>query len=192
VSLPTSNGIPYLPDGFSPTEPPPRPWPTWIRIVIFVICYATLQALYAGCGGTVVENFFLERAGSRPAAVLIGMLQPTLNARAVGARVTAPGGGAINIGNGCEGTDLYFLLFAAFAAASLSLRLRGIGLGIGLILAFILNQVRIIALFLAYRSDRALFDLLHTTAAPVFLVVALALYFHAWLHYSQRPATAAA
>jgi exosortase/archaeosortase family protein len=190
--LPTSNGIPYLPDGHGLVEPPPRPWPTWVRIAIFVICYVALQGLYARSTGTVVEQFFLETAGSRPAAALIDLLQPDVHAQSVGTRVTASNGGGINIGNGCEGTDLYFLLFAAFAAVHLSWRLRALGFGLGLGLAFVLNQVRIFALFHAYRSDHALFDLLHTTVAPVLLVIALVLYFHAWLHYSRRPGQAAA
>lgn len=189
--LPTSNGVPYLPDGQGLTVTPPRPWPTWIRIAIFVICYLSLQGIYAHSGGTGIERFFLEMAGSRPAAALIDLMQPDLGARAIGTRVTTANGGGINIANGCEGTDLYFLLFAAFASVSLSWRWRAVGFGLGLGLAFVLNQARIIALFHAYRSDHALFNLLHTTIAPVVLVIALVLYFHAWLYYS-RPARKAA
>ena len=186
-SLPTSQGIAYLPDGYTPADTPPRPLPAWIQIAVFILCYVTLQALYAHSSGTIVERFFLETAGSRPAAALISAVQPALDARAVGGRISAPGGG-INISNGCEGTDLYFLLIAAFAAVAVPWRQRGIGLGLGLILAFALNQIRIFALFHAYRADRGLFDLLHTSAAPLFLVIALALYFHAWLRHSQPPA----
>lgn len=183
--LPTSNGVPYLPDGQVLAEPPRRRWPTWLRAVVFIGCYLVLQAFYAQSAGTSVERFFLETAGARPAAALIDLLQPGLQAQAAGTRVTAPGGG-INIGNGCEGTDLYFLLCAAFAAVSLPWRSRALGFAVGLLLAFALNQVRIVALFHAYRADHGLFDLLHTTVAPVVLVIALVLYFHAWLRYSRR------
>lgn len=188
--LPTSNGVPYLPDGQDLPETQRRPWPTWLRVLVFIACYLGMQAFYAQSGGTGVERFFLETAGSRPAAALIDLMQPALQAKAVGTRVTAPGGG-INIGNGCEGTDLYFLLGAAFAVVSLPWRARAAGFGLGLVLAFALNQARIVALFHAFRSDQALFDLLHTTVAPVLLVIALVLYFHAWLRHC-RPARAAA
>lgn len=191
MKLPTpSQGVPYLPDGYCASEPPPRPWPLWVRIALFLSCYAALQALYARCIGSAVEQFFLVDLGSRPAAILIDLLQPALDAQAIGSRVTAPGGG-INIGNGCEGTDIYFLLFAAFASVSLSWRPRVVGFGLGLALAFVLNQARVVALFYAYRSDPAWFNLLHTTVAPVLLIVAIALYFHAWLRYCQRPAAIA-
>jgi len=193
MSLPTSaSGIPYLPDGYCAGETSRRPWPVYVRIALFIACYASLQALYARCSGTAVEQFFLVTSGSESAAVLINLLQPALHAQAVGSRLTAPGGGGVNIGNGCEGTDIYILLVAAFAAVPLSWRRRVSGLGLGLALGFLLNQARIVALFHAYRSDHAWFDTLHTTVAPVLLVIAIALYFHAWLRYCQRPAQAAA
>jgi exosortase/archaeosortase family protein len=189
MSLPaSSNGIPYLPDSYSVGEPPPRPWPTWLRIAIFIVCYAALQGIYTQCKGTAVERFFLVDTGSQPAAALMGTFQPSLGAQAVGTRIIAPGGGGINIGIGCEGTDIYFLLVAAFAAVAMSWRHKGIGLGLGLILAFLLNQARIITLFHAYRSDHALFDMLHSSVAPLLLIIAISLYFHAWLRYCQPPA----
>jgi exosortase/archaeosortase family protein len=191
TSLPTSNGVPYLPDGQGLGGPERRPWPAWLRAVIFATCYLALQFLYAQSIGTVVERFFLETAGSRPAAALIDLAQPGIQARAVGTRVTAPGGG-INIGNGCEGTDLYFLLLAAFAAVALPWHRRLAGFGLGLALAFALNQARIVALFHAYRTDPSLFNLLHTTVAPVLLVIALVLYFHAWLRHCRSARTPAA
>lgn len=184
--LPTSNGVAYLPDGQG--LPPPRPWPTWVRALLFLACYASLQALYAQCAGTGVERFFLETLASRPAAAVIDGLQPDLTVRAVGTRVTALAGGGINIANGCEGTDLYILLLAAFVCVPLTWRSRVLGLGLGLGLAFVLNLTRIVALFHAYRSDHAWFNTLHTMVAPVLLVLFMILYFHAWLHYCTGPA----
>lgn len=192
MKLPTSNGIPYLPDGVDLEDPPRRPWPMWARIAIFVACYASLQAFYAQCGGNAIERFFLEHLGSQPATAIIDLLDPSLGVKAHGPRLIAPGGGSVNIGNGCEGTDLYFLLFAAFAVVPLPWRRRALGLGVGLLLAFMLNQARIISLFFAFRSDPALFNLLHTTVAPIFLILALAIFFHAWLCHSPVPANATA
>lgn len=182
-----STGVPYLPDGHCALPPEPRQPHPWTRALAFVLCYATLQALYVACAGTAVERFFLEDLGSRPVASLIGHALPDLGAHAVGPRVTAPGGG-INISNGCEGIDIYVLLAAAFAVAPLAWRHRILGLALGLCLAFALNQARIATLFFAYRSNQAWFDRLHTTVAPVILVVVIALYFHAWLRHCRRPA----
>ena len=192
MDLPRSeNGVPYMPDGYTPGDEPPRPWPAWVRVAIFALCYLALQGLYARSTGTNIERFFLIDIGSKPAALLIATMHPEIQARVEGPRVLAPGGG-INIANGCEGTDIYFLLVAAFAAAALSWRMRAAGLGLGLIIAFALNQARIVTLFHAFRADRSLFDLLHTTVTPVLLVVAIALYFHAWLRIAQPASNPAA
>lgn len=187
--LPTSNGVAYQPDGQG--LPPPKPWPTWLRVAIFVACYAGLQALYAQCAGTGVERFFLQTIGSHPAAAVIDGLQPELGARAIGTRIAAQGGSGINIANGCEGTDLYILLISAFACVALPWRARVSGLMLGLGLALALNLTRIVALFHAYRTDHGWFNTLHTTVAPVVLVLFMILYFHAWLHYCANPAKTA-
>lgn len=181
MDLPRSEtGVAYMPDGYTPGGSPRRPMPAWLRLAIFVLCYTALQGGYARSAGTAVERFFLVEAGSKPAARLIELAQPHIGARAQGARIVAPGGG-INIANGCEGTDIYFLLVAAFVAAPLAWRRRAAGLALGLALAFALNQARIVTLFQAFRSDRALFELLHTTVLPVLLVALIGLYFHAFL-----------
>ncbi len=183
----SSSGVPYLPDGYCDAEPPAKAMPAWLRTLLFVACYLLLQTLYAGAAGTAVEKIFLQDLGSKPAAQLIGVLAPSLDVRAEGTKVTAPGGG-INIKNGCEGTDIYFLLVAAFTAVSLPLAARLRGLAIGFAVAFTLNQARITVLFFAFRADKSLFDMLHTSAAPVVLVVALALYFYAYLHHARSNA----
>jgi len=192
MDLPRSEtGVPYMPDGYLPGGEPARPWPGWVRVLVFVLCYLVLQGMYARSAGTAVERFFLVDTGSKPAASLINALQPGIGARAVESRIVAPGGG-INIANGCEGTDIYFLLIAAFAAAALPWRQRAAGLALGLGLAFALNQGRIIALFHAFRNHRSLFELLHTTILPVLLVAAVGLYFHACLRFSRPHRHAAA
>lgn len=179
-SLPTNaDGIAYLPDGYV-LDAPQRRWPAWWRATLFVAVYLLLNGLYGQATGTALERFFVETLGSQPVAALLRWLTPEIAAQASGARITAPGGG-LNIRNGCEGVDLYILLLSAFAAAPLAWRPRISGLLLGLGLAALLNQARILALFHAFRSDKALFDLLHTTALPIVLIVLIGLYFHVWL-----------
>ena len=76
---------------------------------------------------------------------------------------------------------MLFLLIAAFASAQLPWRARLGGLLAGTLLVFVLNQGRILALFYAYRSDKALFDLLHGTVAPLLLIALSSLFFLFWL-----------
>ena len=78
-----------------------------------------------------------------------------------------------------------FMLAAAFAAVNLPWRRRLTGLGLGILLVFGLNQIRLITLFYAHRSDPSLFNLLHGTVAPIVLIVAVALFVFFWMGEGQ-------
>ena len=88
--------------------------------------------------------------------------------------------GGLNIVNGCDGTDMLFLLCAAFVAIPLRLRARVAGVALGGAIVYALNQVRVLALLYTQRGDPALFDVLHGYLAPLIMVVVLALYFQVW------------
>ena len=102
--------------------------------------------------------------------------------------INAPGGG-LNVLNGCEGTEALFLLLAAFLVAPLPWRSRFGGFLLGVGMVFVVNQLRILALFYAYRADHALFDPLHGTVAPILVILLVAGYFYGWLLYSRPRST---
>ena len=179
------NAVPYLPDGaVDAPEPPQTPYPLWLTLVLFLGVFALLQWAWGEARDTWIERLVIHEATVKPAAALVQILTPEANAKPVAASIKAPGGG-LNILNGCEGTEVMFLLVAAFAAVRLGWRQKMIGLGLGLSLVFVLNQARILALFYAFRNERSLFDLLHTTVLPAVLIAAVALYFYAVLHRSR-------
>ena len=178
------NDLPYLPDGQCDIEPPQVPYPLWFSLALFLGIFAVLQWAWSESRDTWVERLVIHEATVKPAAALIQILTPQANAKPVSSSIKAPGGG-LNILNGCEGTEVMFLLIAAFAAVRLGWRHKLIGLALGLVLIFALNQARILALFYAFRNERSLFDLLHTTILPAVLIAAVALYFYAVLHRSR-------
>lgn len=180
----TATGHAYLPDGLCDSPQPQTPYPLWLTLVIFLSVFAVLQWAWGEARDTWVERLVIHQATVQPATALIQIVTPDANAQPVAASIKAPGGG-LNILNGCEGTEIMFLLIAAFAAVRLGWRQRIIGLGLGLVLIFALNQARILALFYAYRNERSLFDLLHTSVLPAVLIAAVALYFYAVLHRSH-------
>lgn len=180
----TATGHAYLPDGLCDTPQPQTPYPLWLTLMIFVGVFAVLQWAWGEARDTWVERLVIHQATVKPATALIQIVTPDANARPVAASIKAPGGG-LNILNGCEGTEVMFLLIAAFAAVRLGWQQRLIGLALGLVLIFALNQARILALFYAYRNERSLFDLLHTSVLPAVLIAAVALYFYAVLHRSH-------
>ncbi len=184
MPLPTHNEVPYLPDGACDAEPPRSPYPLWLTLAIFLGVFGVLQWGWGEARDTWVERLVIHQATVKPAAALVQIITPEANAQPVAASIKAPGGG-LNILNGCEGTEVMFLLIAAFAAVNLGWRHKLIGLALGLVLVFALNQARILALFYAFRNERSLFDILHTTVLPAVLIAAVALYFYAVLHRSR-------
>lgn len=158
----------------------PQPRPLWLQALLFGAVFVLLQSGYGAVRSTWAERLVIDTLTVKTAAWSIHTITPEVAVEAVGTRLKAPGGG-INIINGCEGTEVLFLLIAAFASAQLPWRARLGGLLAGTLLVFVLNQGRILALFYAYRSDKALFDLLHGTVAPLLLIALSALFFLFWL-----------
>jgi exosortase family protein XrtM len=139
-----------------------------------------LQAVWEASRGSWIERLWVNDLTVRTATAVINLLTPKAQAVADGTRIVAAGGG-LNVMFGCEGTDIVFLLAAAFVVFPMGRRARGLGLLLGLLWVYALNQARIVALFYSFRADRSLFELLHTTAAPLVMIVLTGLFFHWWL-----------
>lgn len=140
-------------------------------VAVFVAAVLALHLLWGQARGSALERAVIDGATVHAAVALIAHLTPAAGAVAEGSRIRAAGGG-INILNGCEGTEVAFLFIAAALAGPLTWRVRLLGLCAGLPVIFALNQLRLLALFYSYRSDRALFEQLHGLVAPLFLVAA--------------------
>lgn len=155
------------------------------RSLSFVAVFAALQALWDWARGSWLERLWVENLTVNLATLVINLLSPEVNAQAKGSRIVAAGGG-LNILQGCEGIEVVFMLAAAFVAFPASVRLRWLGMATGIVFVFMANQLRIVALFYAFRNDRPLFDLLHTTVAPLLLVMVTGLFFHFWITPGRR------
>lgn len=181
----STNGDAYLPDGTVEWPEPRPPRSTGRALVFFLLIFFALQWGWESLRGSWVERLVVHQATVAPAATLIRTLTPEIPARASGSSIKAPGGG-LNILNGCEGTEVMFLMIAAIFAARLPWRLGLAGLGLGLLWVFILNQARILTLFYAFRGNREWFDLLHTAILPAILVALALAYFHGLIHLANR------
>lgn len=160
-----------------------------LRAIGFLVLFALLQFGWQSLHGTSAEYVVIHDFTVRPAAAIVNSLTPSVGVRSVGFSLEAPGGG-LNIENGCEGLEAFFLLFAAFIVSPMRGRYRLGGLALGMVLVFAVNELRIVALFYAARADRALFDPLHADVAPVLVVLILCAYFYAWLDFATHRAAA--
>lgn len=174
-------------NGQAPLQPTRRAQA--LRLATFVAVFFGLQQAYALAAGTALERWVIEQATVQAGVDILNLLWPALDVHAAGSRLVSAQV-RLNVLNGCEGTDLLFLLLAGIAVAPVSLRWRLFGLTTGLPLVFVLNQARLIALFHALRHDPGLFGLLHGTVAPLLLVGAIGLFFAWWL--GRAPAQAGA
>lgn len=91
-----------------------KPRPLWLAGLIFLGIFALLQSGWGAARNTWVERLVIHEATVKPAVALIRLISPKITVTAIGASIKAPGGG-LNILNGCEGTEVMFLLAAAFA-----------------------------------------------------------------------------
>ncbi len=96
----------------------PQPRPLWLQALLFGAVFLLLQSGFGALRGTWVERLAIDTVTVKSAAWSFRALTPEVAVEAVGTRLKAPGGG-INIINGCEGTEVLFLLYAAFVAALL-------------------------------------------------------------------------
>jgi exosortase family protein XrtM len=167
------------------TDKPQKPLPAWLSALVFLSVFFILQMSYDACRGSDFEHFILGDMTVAPTAALINLLTPTVQVKALGNQLIALGGG-ITVLKGCEGTEIMFMLVAAFAAIVMPWRRRLVGLGLGIGLVFCLNQLRLLLLFYVYRSEPSLFNLLHGTVTPIVLVLCVALYALYWMGDSRE------
>jgi exosortase family protein XrtM len=163
----------------------------WQRAVLFLVVFSSLQLGWQGARGTRLEEWIVHDATVVPAAALVNGLTPSAHALAIKFSINAPGGG-LNVLNGCEGTEALFLLLAAFMVTPMPWRSRINGFLLGTLVVFVVNQIRIVALFYAFRANREWFDPLHGTVAPILVIAVVAGYFYAWLTRSASRAAIAA
>jgi len=161
--------------------------PLWRQCLIFAFIFAGCQGLWTLATDTAAHRIAIDLATVQPAAWLIRQLTPAVQAVAAGSSIRAPGGG-LNILNGCEGLEVLFLLAAALSVAPLGARHKLLGALLGALCVWLLNQLRIVGLFYAYRADPELFALLHGTVAPLALVVLVSMLFLIYLRIVQRDA----
>lgn len=152
----------------------------WARLGAFAAIFAALQFAYVSLGSGRLERFVIEKVTVGGAAWVLNRLDPGAGVVAQGARLVAPGGG-LHVLAGCEGMDVALLLGSALLVASLPWRQRLLGLLAGLLLVLVLNQLRMLALFHAYRHHRQAFELLHGTLLPLAMVLVAAAFYLWWV-----------
>jgi exosortase H (IPTLxxWG-CTERM-specific) len=87
---------------------------------------------------------------------------------------------AVNINNGCNGVEAMLILLASIVAFPASLKARLAGLLLGAVAVQLLNEVRIVSLYLLGVYKPRLFDMFHTAVWQIVIIIAAIGFFLFW------------
>jgi exosortase/archaeosortase family protein len=155
------------------------------RLALFLVLFGAMYAALAQLWNAGLSHWIIDVGTVRPAAWLAGLFIDGVVAEGAQLRSAQA---TLTVLFGCEGMDVLMLLFAALLVAPVPWRRRLAGLFAGALVVFILNQARILGLFLALRHPSGWFGILHGLVAPLGLVVLVTAYYVAWLGWAQEPA----
>jgi exosortase family protein XrtM len=156
----------------------PRFRATWF-LVFFVGVYAVLHSLYFLVPDHVLRDVVHYYGIVKPGAEVIRIAAPQEAVEAVQGTLRSPRA-TLNIVRGCDGAGVAFLLVAAVIAFGATWRQKLLGALGAVVLTYVLNQTRIVALYFvaAYRHDW--FEVLHNYFIPTFIIVACCIFYVWW------------
>ena len=160
--------------------------PSWKRLLAFVLLCAAFYAALAQAWERGLARWLIEGLTVPPAAWLARLVCGDPGIVAQGARLVSPSA-SLNVLFGCEGTDVLLVLAAALLVTPVRWSRRCAGLLAGMLVVFAVNQLRLLALFLALRAAGGWFGPLHGLVAPLVVVALVAAYYFLWLRWSQTP-----
>ena len=158
---------------------------SWRRALAFLVMSFLLYSCLAAVWSEDLSHFLIDVLTVQPAAFLARALSGDPSVIAEGSHIRSQQA-VINVLFGCDGTDVALLLLAALLVSPLRWRYRLLGMLAGLALVFVLNQLRVVGLFLALRTEPNWFGPLHSMLAPMLLVLGLGIFYLLWLRRFNR------
>jgi len=165
----------------------------WRFVLVFAAVYAALYLGYSAVPDSFLRDNVYFYAMVCPAKAIINWATPAERVTGTQNRLESPAA-RLNIVRGCDGSGVEFLLVAAIIA----LRARPWRTFWGIIgavaLVYVLNQLRIIALYFVDTYQSTWFTPLHVYFIPTLMILAATIYFAAWAeqgtHVKSLPAQA--
>jgi len=159
-----------------------RPWrapANWSFIVVFASIYCVLYVAYSAIPDAYLREVVYYQGIVRPSQLMIGWIAPNEHVIGIQNQLQS-GSAALNIVRGCDGAGIVFLLVAAIIAFRAGWRRTLLGLAGAIALVYILNQLRIVALYFVNSYRHAWFVPMHVYFIPTLMILAGALYFALW------------
>lgn len=155
------------------------------RLGAFLLLCGGLYWALAQAWSEGLSRWVIDIATVQPAAWLARLVCGDPSVIADGSHLRSAHG-TLNVLFGCEGMDVLLVLCAALLVTPVPWndRLRGLLAGVGFV--FAVNQLRLLVLFIALRTERTWFGPLHGLVAPLGVVALVTAYFLCWLRWTQR------
>ncbi len=154
-------------------------------LAVFAAVFFLLHLGYQAGRGTVLERTVIDLATVKPSAWLINWISGQEQVRAQGASLVSPQT-RLSVRSGCESTESMFLLIAAVLAFRSPWLRRLVGLTLGIMVIYLANQIRIVALYFALHHDHALFAALHGYIAPTLIIAVGCIFYLWWMRWAQQ------
>lgn len=163
---------------------------TLLRLLaVFATVFFLLHLGYQAGRGTVLERTVIDLATVKPSVWLINKISGQEQVKAQGFSLVSPQA-RMSVLSGCEGTESMFLLIAAVLAFRSPWSRRLAGLTLGIMVVYLANQARIVALYFALRHDHALFAALHGYIAPTLIIAVGCSFYVWWMRWAQQKSLA--
>jgi exosortase family protein XrtM len=157
----------------------------WRFACRFLVIFILVSLAWSCARDTGVERFVVEEATVATSARIISMIDPDQKIRSEGFHLLAPHV-RLSVLNGCEGTESILMLAAAILACAAPWRRKLAGMLLGAGCIFLLNQLRLIALFYTLRYKAQWFGSVHGYIAPLLIIIGGSLFFFLWMHWSSQ------
>lgn len=151
----------------------------WRFLLLFVAIYVALYLGYSAIPDALLRDHLYYYGIVCPSKVLINWLAPEEHAMGQHNGLTSPGVNLLIV-RGCDGSGVMFLLIAAIVAYRAAMTRMLLGIAGAVLLIYLLNQIRIVALFFVESHRPSWFMPIHVYLVPTFMVLGAALYFAAW------------
>jgi len=147
-------------------------------VLIFFLVYGSLSYLYQRAHNTWFESLIIDTVTVKPSAFIINIINPDENVLPIEHRLVSSDV-RLSVLNGCEGTEMLFLIIAAILAYRSSWKHKAHGLILGIMLVYLANQVRIVSLYFSLNYQREWFAALHGFIGPT-IIIAIGCLFYLW------------
>lgn len=152
-------------------------------LLIFVLGYAALDWCYRQVPDQILAEHIYRWGINQVAANIINAAAPAAQVKVDAHRLVSPGV-TLEVVRGCDGSGLLFLLVSAVIAFGASWPRKLLGLLAAAALVYVLNEVRVVALYFVLVNNPTWFVPLHASIIPLLTITLSALFYLYWTRWA--------